>query len=65
MCRCDGETHRLRLGLNLVVVCLRVALPWGGTLIALPINLRARTKTGGNKTTELAAELIEEMMGCR
>jgi len=48
-----------------VVVCLRVALPWGGTLIALPINLRARTKTGGNKTTELAAELIEEMMGCR
>jgi hypothetical protein len=50
-------------GLNLVVVCLRVSPPWGGTPIALPINLRVRTKTQGNKTTELAAEMIEEIAG--
>ena len=62
--RCVGVTVKRIVyawGLNLVVVCLRVAPPWGGTLIALPINLRARTTTGGNKTTELAAELIEEI----
>jgi len=44
-------------GLNLVVVCLRVAPPGEATPIALPINLRVRTKTGGNKTTELAAAM--------
>jgi hypothetical protein len=37
-------------GLNVVVVCLRVDPPWGGTPIALPLNLRIRT-------TELAAEI--------
>ena len=50
-------------GLNLVVVCLRVSPPWGGTPIALPVNLRVRTKTGGKKTTELAAEMVAEIAG--
>ncbi len=47
-------------GLNVVVVCLRVTPPWGGTPIALPINLRIHTK--GNKTTlELTEEMIREI----
>jgi len=48
-------------GLNLVVVCLRVSPPWGGTPIALPVNLGVRTKTDGKKTTELAAEMVAEI----
>lgn len=31
--------------------------------IALPVNLRVRTKTGGKKTTELAAEMVAEIVG--
>src|SRR6266702_4611017 len=50
----DEEPGRLRLGLNVVVVCLRVDPPWGGTPIALPLNLRIRAKKNGKKTTELA-----------
>jgi hypothetical protein len=50
-------------GLNLVVVCLRVSPPWGGTPIALPLNLRVRTKKEGKKTTELAAEMVGEIAG--
>jgi len=38
-------------GLNVVVVCLRVDPLWGGTPIALPLNLRIRAKKNGKKTT--------------
>ena len=54
-------------GLNVVVVCLRVTPPWGGTPIALPINLRIHTK--GNKTTlgltEEAGTGRSRTTGCR
>ena len=50
-------------GLNVVVVCLRVDPPWGGTPIALPLNLRIRAKKNGKKTTELAAEMVAEIAG--
>src|SRR6266571_5277349 len=59
----DEEPGRLRLGLNVVVVCLRVDPPWGGTPIALPLNLRIRAKKNGKKTTELAAEMVAEIAG--
>lgn len=50
-------------GLNVVVVCLRVDPPWGGTPIALPLSLRVRAKKSGKKTTELAAEMVAEIAG--
>ena len=50
-------------GLNVVVICLRVDPPWGGTPIALPLSLRVRAKKSGKKTTELAAEMVTEIAG--
>lgn len=53
-------------GLNVVVICLRIDPPWGGTPIAVPINLRVRHKPtpgqpSGPTTIELAAEMIREI----
>src|ERR1019366_9137896 len=48
-------------GLNVVVICLRVDPPWGGTLIALPLNLRIRARKSGKKTTGPAAEMTREI----
>ncbi len=47
-------------GLNVVVVCLRVNPPWGGTPIALPVNLRIHLK-GGKTTLELTADMVREI----
>src|ERR1019366_1752885 len=48
-------------GLNVVVICLRVDPPRGGTPIALPLNLRIRARKSGKKTTGPAAEMTREI----
>jgi hypothetical protein len=50
------------LGLNLVVLTLRVAPPWGGEPLGLPINMRLFRK-GGPTHNELAAAMVEEVAG--
>lgn len=52
----------LAWGLNLVVVTLRVAPPWGGCPLGLPINARVHRK-GGPTTVELAEQMIAEIAG--
>ena len=51
------------LGLNLVVVTLRVQPPWGGQPIALPVNARLHTKNDTTTTVEHAAAMITELTG--
>jgi hypothetical protein len=51
------------LGLNLVVVTLRVAPPWGGQPIALPVNVRLHTKKDTTTTVEHAAAMVGELAG--
>jgi len=50
------------LGLNLVVLTLRVTPPWGGEPLGLPINLRLFRK-GGPTHNELARSMVEEVAG--
>lgn len=49
-------------GLNLIVLGLRVAPPWGGEPLSLPINLRLHRK-GGSTLPALAEEMIKEVAG--
>jgi hypothetical protein len=51
------------LGLNLVVVTLRVAPPWGGPPIALPVNARLHKKNDTTTTVEHAAAMLRELAG--
>lgn len=51
------------LGLNLVVVTLRVQPPWGGTPIALPIKARLHRKKDATTTVAHAAAMISEIAG--
>ena len=51
------------LGLNLVVVTLRVTPPWGGCPIALPVNARLHTKNDTTTTVAHATEMIRELAG--
>lgn len=51
------------LGLNLVVLTLRVAPPWGGVPIALPINVRLHRKNDPTTTVEHAAAMTRELAG--
>lgn len=51
------------LGLNLVVVTLRVSAPWGGQPIALPINARLHKKNDITTTLAHAAAMIDEVAG--
>lgn len=48
------------LGLNLVILTLRIRPPWGGEPLGLPINLRLYRK-GGPSHLKLAAEMIREV----
>lgn len=48
------------LGLNLVVLTVRITPPWGGFPIALPVRVRVHRK-GGPTYIDLAAEMIEEV----
>ncbi len=50
------------LGLNLVVLTLRVRPPWGGEPLGLPINVRLFRK-GGPTHNELAQAMLEEVAG--
>jgi hypothetical protein len=49
------------LGLNLVVVTLRVQPRWGGTPIAVPVNARLHRKNDATTTIEHAAAMIGEL----
>lgn len=49
------------VGLNLVVITLRVNPPWGGCPIALPVNVRLRRKGDSKTTIEHAAEMMREL----
>src|SRR5437588_3209422 len=51
------------LGLNLVVLTLRVQGPWGGEPLGLPINCRLFHKGGGANHNELACEMLREVAG--
>lgn len=51
------------LGLNLVVVTLRVPPPWGGQPIALPVNVRLHRKHDTITTVEYAAAMLRELTG--
>jgi hypothetical protein len=48
------------LGLNIVVVGLRVIAPWGGEPLALPILVRLHRK-GGPTLVELAAAMMQQV----
>lgn len=50
------------LGLNLVVLTLRMKAPWGGEPLGLPINLRLYKK-GGPTHLDLAVEMLQEVRG--
>jgi len=49
------------LGLNLVVITLRVTPPWGGCPIAVPVNVRLRRKADTTSTVEHAAAMMREL----
>jgi hypothetical protein len=49
------------LGLNLVVITLRVTPPWGGCPIAVPVNVRLRPKNDPTTIVAHAAAMIREL----
>jgi hypothetical protein len=49
------------VGLNLVVVTLRVTPPWGGCPIGIPVNVRLRRKKDSTTTVAHAADMISEL----
>lgn len=49
------------LGLNLVVVTVRVTPPWGGMPIGLPVNARLRRKDDDATTVDLARAMLEQL----
>lgn len=51
------------LGLNLVVVTLRVTPPWGGMPIAVPVNARLHRKNDPTTTVAHAAAMLAELAG--
>ena len=50
-------------GLNLVVITLTIRPPWGGTPIAVPINVRVHKKHDATTTIAHAAAMLEEIAG--
>jgi hypothetical protein len=51
------------LGLNLLVLTLRVTPPWGGCPIALPVNIRLHRKKDATTTVAHAAAMVRELAG--
>jgi len=51
------------VGLNLVVVTLRVTPPWGGQPIAVPVNVALHKKNDETTTVAHAAAMIDELAG--
>lgn len=58
--RSTGKHVVYALGLNLVVLTLRVNPPWGGEPLGLPINLRLYRK-GGPSHLDLAKAMVQEL----
>src|ERR1019366_4314781 len=58
-----STSHRVvyALGLNLVVVTLRVIPPWGDMPIAVPVNARLHKKKDPTTTVEHAAQMLAEL----
>ena len=51
------------LGLNLVVITVRIVPPWGGMPIGLPVLARVRRKHDGPTTLELARDMLTTLAG--
>ena len=51
------------LGLNLVVLTVRIRPPWGGEPIGLPILVRLHRKKGKLTLLDIAAEMVQEVAG--
>lgn len=60
--RSSGAKVVYALGLNLVVLTLRITPPWGGEPLGLPINVRLYRK-GGPTHLDLGEEMIREVAG--
>ena len=60
--RSSGKTVVYALGLNLVILTLRLKPPWGGEPLGLPINLRLYIKDGPSRL-QLGKEMITEVAG--
>lgn len=61
--RSTVKTVVYALGLNLVVVCLRVQPAWGGCPIAIPVNVCLHRKHDTTTTTGHAAAMLAEIAG--
>ena len=48
-------------GLNLVVITVQIHPPWGGTPIAIPVNVRLHRKHDASTTTAHAAAMINQI----
>ncbi|MCC6436919.1 MAG: transposase [Acidimicrobiales bacterium] len=59
--RSSGRRVVYALGLNLVVITLRVTPPWGGCPLGVPVNVRLHRKKDPTTTVEHAAEMIREL----
>jgi hypothetical protein len=60
--RSTGTRTVHALGLNLVVLTLRVHPPWGGEPVGIPINMRLHRKDGPS-LLDLAKEMVTEVAG--
>lgn len=59
--RSTTKTTVYALGLNLVVVTLRIHPPWGGMPLALPVNARLHRKNDSVTTTGHALAMLREL----
>lgn len=59
--RSTGQRVVYALGLNLIVVTLRVTPPWGSMPIAIPVNARLHKKKDPITTVEHAAQMMREL----
>ncbi|MHB8300614.1 MAG: transposase [Dermatophilaceae bacterium] len=59
--RSTGQRVVYALGLNLVVVTLRITPPWGSMPIAIPVNARLHKKNDPITTVEHAAQMLREL----
>ena len=51
------------VGLNLVVVSMRVRPPWGGCPIGIPLNARLHRKSDPTTTVAHAADMVRQLAG--
>lgn len=61
--RSTVKTVVYALGLNLVVICLRVQPGWGGCPIAIPVNVRLHRKNDSTTTIAYAAAMLAQTAG--